>query len=153
MKLFLAGQPEQQAFAAFPGNQWPVVIEAMKALPHAIHAHFLTKEAPLWSSLQPENLTIPTSDLTLKYGGTISGVWKLLYMLDAWPDAGTPPSFEGWSAGPVMDGIVNAMHVLKTGFGRPGTWCGVTPLMIFRSAAGWLPQSTAPADPGVAPPA
>jgi hypothetical protein len=32
------------------------------------------------------------------------------------------------------------MHLLKTGFGRPAEWYGVTPLMIYRSVSGWLPQ-------------
>ena len=61
----------------------PTLLEALKAVPQAIHAHFLTKEAFLWSSLQATNPTIPVTDLTLKYGGTVSGSWKLLYLLDA----------------------------------------------------------------------
>lgn len=61
----------------------PTITEALKAMPRAIHAHFLTREAFLWSSLQQVNLTIPITDLTLKYGGTVSGSWNVVYILDA----------------------------------------------------------------------
>src|SRR5579871_1936329 len=76
VKVFHANKQDQSEGSP-PPNAWPALIEAMKALPHAIHAHFLTKELPLWGSLQPQSLTIATSDLTLKYGGNISGIWKL----------------------------------------------------------------------------
>jgi hypothetical protein len=121
------------------------ISEAMKAMPRAIHAHFLTKDAVLWSSLQPENLTIPMTDLTLKYGGTVSGSWKILYLLDAWPDTGEPPDVSSiWSAGQMMDGILTAIHALRTMMGRPTSWFGITPLMIFRDIAGWKPPVSAP---------
>jgi hypothetical protein len=118
------------------------ISQILKAMPRAIHAHYLTRDAALWSSLQPENLTIPTADLTLKYGGTISGSWKLLYLLDAWPDAGDPPDLSGvWSAGEMMNGILTAVHSLRGAIGRPAGWVGITPLMIFRDIAGWLPPA------------
>jgi GNAT superfamily N-acetyltransferase len=113
--------------------------EALRAMPRAIHAHFLTNEGFLWSSLSPAGLTIPASDLTLKYGGSVSGVWKLLYILDTWPDAGEPPDVTGWSAGQMIDGILSAMHGLRTLMGRPSGWFGITPLMIFRNVSGWRP--------------
>ena len=119
----------------------PTITEALKAMPRAVHAHFLTNEAFLWSSLQPESLTIPTTDLTLKYGGVVPGSWKLLYILDAWPDTGEPPSVEGWSGGPLIDAVLSAMHGLKTMIGRPQLWTGVTPLMIYRNVKGWLPAT------------
>ena len=86
------------------------ILEALKAAPRAIHAHFVTQHAFLWSSLQASNLAIPVTDLTLKYGGAVSGSWKLLYILDAWPDTGEPPDVSGWSGGPMIDGVLNAMH-------------------------------------------
>jgi hypothetical protein len=45
-----------------------LISDGMKAMPQAIHAHFLTAQALLWASLHPSSLTISTSDLTLKYG-------------------------------------------------------------------------------------
>jgi hypothetical protein len=122
---------------------FPGMVEALKAMPRALHAHFLTNEGRLWSSLLPTpNLTIPTSDLTLKYGGTISGSWRLLCILDAWPDKGEPPDVTGWSGGEMIDGILTAIHGLRTIMGRPPGWYGITPLMIFRSINGWLPPAT-----------
>lgn len=116
----------------------PGIAQILKGMPRAIHAHFLTNTAFLWSSLQASGLTIPLTDLTLKYGGTVSGRWKLLYMVDAWADSGDPPDITGWSGGPMIDGILTAMHGLRTIMGRPQNWIGVTPLMIFRSTTGWI---------------
>jgi len=104
----------------------------MKALPQSIHAHFLTGEGFLWSSLRPADLVIPADDLVLKHGGTISGRWKFLYILDSWADKGTPPDVSSWSGGELTSGVLNVMHVLRTIVGRPPEWFGVTPLMIFR---------------------
>ena len=73
-------------------------------MPRAIHAHYLSKFGAMWSSLQPTGLNIPASDFTLKYGGTASGVWNVIYVLDAWADAGTAPDVTDWSGGQVSDG-------------------------------------------------
>jgi hypothetical protein len=141
LKMFIAsGQPG--APPGFVPEIIPTFSEALKAVPRAIHAHFLTRDAFLWSSLQPGNLTIPITDLTLKYGGSVSGVWKVLYILDAWADRGEPPDVAGWSAGQVIDSVMTAIHGLRTMMGRPPSWIGITPLMIFRSTAGWLPPAT-----------
>jgi hypothetical protein len=119
------------------------VSEALKASPRAIHAHFLTSEGLLWSSLQPGYLTIPTADLTLKHGGTVSGSWKLVYLLDAWAESGDPPDLSFWTAGQLMDGILLAIHGWRAVMGRPANWLGITPLMIFRDIAGWTPPTSA----------
>jgi hypothetical protein len=120
----------------------PSIIEALKAMPSAIHARYLSSDAMLWSSLQPANLTIPITDLTLKYGGTVSGSWNVVYILDTWADAGEPPDVSNiWSAGPLIDTVLLGVHGLRSIMGRPSTWIGITPLMIFRDIAGWTPAS------------
>lgn len=121
----------------------PTLTEALKAMPRAIHAHYLSKDGFLWSSLQPTGLNIPTSDLTLKYGGSVSGLWRVVYVLDAWPDTGEAPDVTGWSGGHLIDGVLGAMHGLRTMIGRPSSWIGITPLMIFRSIRGWKPNPSA----------
>jgi len=114
LKIFVtSGQQPQQIIPEII----PTLAEALKAMPRAIHAQFLTSDAFLWSSLQQANLTIPTSDLTLKFGGTVSGLWKLVCILDAWPDAGDAPDIASWSGGPVIDGVLTAMHGLRTMMG------------------------------------
>jgi hypothetical protein len=136
MRMFLASQSSQQ----MPPEAVPSMVEALRAMPQVVHAHFLTGDAILWSSLQPASLTIPTSDLTLKYGGVVSGKWNLLYILDAWGDKGEPPDVSVWSAGAMMDGVLTAMHGLRELMGRPAGWIGITPLMIYRDIAGWTPS-------------
>jgi len=121
-------------------------LEAFKAMPRAIHAHYLTPEATLWSSLQPENLTISAADLTLKYGGEVPGVWQILCVLDAWAETTEPDTIEAWSAGPLMDGILTATRALRATMGRPAQWLGITPLMIFRDIAGWYPGVAGPTE-------
>ena len=146
--LSTQSQPPQQTIIP---EVVPTITEALKAMPNAIHAHFVTGDALLWSSLQPTNLTIPVSDLTLKYGGTVSGQWRLLYILDAWADDGEPPDTANWSGGPLIDGVLKAMHGMRTIMGRPSSWAGITPLMIFRDTSGWMPPIAEPALPSPAP--
>jgi len=105
---------------------------AFSAMPNAIHAHFLTAEALLPGSLQPNGLLIPTVDLTLKYGGTVSGKWNVLYSLDTWADKGEPPDTSLWSGGELMNAVLSVIHGMRTIIGRPSGWHGVTPLMIYR---------------------
>jgi hypothetical protein len=119
------------------------ILAVLKAMPKVIHAHFLTSEAFLWSSLQPTGLTIPTDDLTLKHGGVVSGGWKALYVLDTWADGGKPPDVDLWSGGDLTNGVLTAMHGLRTLLGRPSTWIGVTPLMIYRNVSGTLRDTVA----------
>ena len=138
MKMSVASS---EATGQIPADAVLTIAETLRAMPHAIHAHFLTSEALLWSSLQPANLTIPTADLTLKYGGGVSGLWSLLYLLDAWSDKGEAPDVSSvWSAGPLIDGVLTAMHGLRGIMGRPAGWIGITPLMLYRDIAGWLPS-------------
>jgi len=143
MRAFFASGQTGTETQTMTAETLPFVSEILKSMPHAIHAHFLTDSGFLWSSLQPSGLTISVTDLTLKYGGTVSGRWKLLYLVDAWADSGDPPDLTSWSAGPLIDGIHTAMHGLRGMMGRPQTWVGITPLMIFRSTAGWKSTRTA----------
>jgi hypothetical protein len=139
VRTFLASAQATEATGGLTLETLPNIAQILKGMPRAIHAHFLTSSHFLWSSLQSSGLTIPVTDLTLKYGGTVPGRWKLLYLVDAWADSGNPPDVTGWSGGQMIDGILTAMHGLRTLMGRPQSWVGITPLMIFRSTAGWAP--------------
>src|ERR1039458_8401086 len=94
MKMAMKDWPKGQKG---PNIKTSEIINLMKALPRSIHAHFLTRDGSLWSSLRPSDLVIPTDDLTLKHGGTISGTWKFLYILDAYADKGAPGGANGGS--------------------------------------------------------
>lgn len=125
------------------------IVAIMKAIPHSIHAQFLTGEGFLWSSLRPSDLVIPAGDLALKHGGTISGRWKIMYILDAYPDEAKPPDVSGWSGGDLTNGVLTAMHAIRASLGRPPHWFGITPLMVFRVVNPPAEQDTegAPPDP------
>lgn len=102
----------------------------MKHLPNTMHAHFLASEELLWASLNPQYLTVPNADIVLKYGGHVSGSWKVLFMVDAFPDDGREPT--SWAAGEATEAILRAIHALRSQIGRPNGWFGITPLLIFR---------------------
>ena len=146
LKMAMRNLPKGQPS---PGMKAAEIVSLMKALPHSIHAHFLTNQGFLWSSLRPADLVIPADDLALKHGGTISGRWKILYILDAWADKGDPPDVSGWSGGELTSGVLSAMHGMRMVVGRPAAWFGVTALMIFRPVNPSLqPDVTVEAAPG-----
>jgi hypothetical protein len=121
------------------------MLNMFKALPQSIHAQFLTTEGFLWSSLRPADLLIPADDLVLKHGGAVLGRWKILYILDAYPDDGKPPDVSMWSGGELSNGILSALHGIRAVVGRPVGWAGITPLMIFR-AVNFPTEDGAPPD-------
>ena len=129
-----------------PDDQRPVNVDnavaLIKGLPQTIHAHFLTDGGFLWSSLDASDLMVPTNDIVLKHGGSISGEWKLLCLLDAFPADFSVPDFEHWTAGPATDGVLTAMHAVRMQIGRPAQWFGVTPLLIYRHIGPYRPQSS-----------
>ncbi|HYL73277.1 MAG TPA: hypothetical protein VEU96_03680 [Bryobacteraceae bacterium] len=126
----------EPALNAFVGEEKAAemkgLVSFIKGVPHTMHAHFLTSEALLWASLEPGSLTVPSADIVLKHGGLVSGSWKVLFVVDAFPVYGDPPEFHSWSAGQATEGVLNAINLLRTQIGRPHDWFGCTPLMIYR---------------------
>jgi hypothetical protein len=115
------------------GNNMGDLVKLLKALSHSIHAHLLNEHIGfMWSSLHPASLTIPVHDLTLKFGGSVPGVWKVLFVYDALPDSGEPPDVSVWSGGDTSNGVLATMHIFRGMVGRPARWSGITPLMIYR---------------------
>jgi hypothetical protein len=112
------------------------VVGIMKNIPHTMHAHFLTECGYLWASLEPQNLMVPPADIVLKHGGSVSGTWKVLFLLDAYPEFGqVAPTAQSWSAGDATEGVLNALHILRSQIGRPFHWFGITPLLIYRQVS------------------
>lgn len=114
-------------------------VAMIKGLPHTIHAHFLARSGHSWSSLDSANLMIPAADITLKHGGEACGSWMMLCILDALPslnpDPDPDPALMDWQAGDAALGVIQFMHAIRKQIGRPATWHGVTPIMIFRSVS------------------
>ncbi|MGO9168389.1 MAG: hypothetical protein ACLP56_16105, partial [Candidatus Sulfotelmatobacter sp.] len=131
MKIAMRARPKGQKVPP-AGLNPSEVVNILKGLPQSIHAHFITDDGFLWSSLRASDFVIPSDDLMLKHGGTISGRWKFLYILDTWMDKGDPPDTSTWSGGELTNGVLSAMHGLRISLGRPPGWFGITPLMIFR---------------------
>jgi hypothetical protein len=111
-------------------------LDLITRLPHAIQARLTSDETSIWCSLPENNLTVQSSDLALKHGSIIPGVWHMLGILDALPD-GSEAAVKPQS---LFEPIVNIMEQLapltRQLLGRPPQAYGMTPLLIFRAVTG-----------------
>ncbi|MFN4163685.1 MAG: hypothetical protein ACK4GK_03855 [Ferrovibrio sp.] len=113
-------------------------IDLIADLPQTTQANLITKDGTIWCLLNNNGLIVPPTDITMKYGGIVEGVWHIIGILDA-----VPQSVENY--------IDKLDHVLKNAprnqiaealmqfapqmhliMGRPLACYGVTPLAIFR---------------------
>lgn len=112
-----------------------VAEEIIKFLPKSVQIDMADTDGNiLWMSVAPENMTIPTGDLILKYGPMIPGKWHVLGMLDAHaedtledPDAPYPNVSNQLKASMDYLGLM-----MRSEVGRPMNAFGMTPLLIFR---------------------
>lgn len=136
----------EPALSAFLGKEQAAemkeLISFIKSVPHTMHAHFLSNEGFLWSSLESGNLTVPSADIVLKHGGLVSGSWRVLAVVDAFPNYGAAPELNSWSAGQATEGVLTAINSLRAQIGRPQDWFGVTPLMIYRDIPPYTGQES-----------
>jgi hypothetical protein len=129
-------------------SQAEVALELMTIMPHTAMAAIRSGETSAWCTLLENWLTVPTSDLLLKHGAAVSGVWNLIGVLDAFPDDPeieikpgltnrTVTQMEA-SASICSLGLMfaNIVLPLKQLVGRPEKAFGVTPLLIFREISG-----------------
>lgn len=109
--------------------------EIVKFLPKSVQIEMADTEGNLlWTSVNPENLTIPPGDMMLKYGPVIPGKWHVLGLLDAhqdgeWEDPDAPYPQTNNEFKESMSGLSMMMRMQV---GRPENSLGITPLMIFR---------------------
>jgi hypothetical protein len=119
--------------------------EMMKIMPHTIQATLREDDRTVWSSLREDSLIIPASELLLKHGVGIAGIWSMLGILDALPH-GDEASMQmdameqilaGLSLGAMAGQVVGQLGpAVRLMLGRPGSAFGMTPLLIFREASG-----------------
>lgn len=109
--------------------------EIIKFLPKSVQIEMADTEGNLlWTSVNPENLTIPPGDMLLKYGPVIPGKWHVLGLLDAhrdgeWEDPDAPyPNNDN----EFKDSMSGLSMMMKIQVGRPENFLGITPLLIFR---------------------
>jgi len=109
--------------------------EIVKFLPTSVQIEMADTEGNLlWTTVNPDNLTIPPGDMMLKYGPIIPGKWHVLGLLDAhkdgeWEDPDAPYPKDNNEFKDSMSGLSMMMRMQV---GRPENSLGITPLMIFR---------------------
>ena len=118
-------------------------LELLKQAPHAFHMTFLSESSiRLWAAVQPDNLTISSEDLTMKFGATLDGLWTVIGIVDAAQGKRQLPL----PVNPVIDGVVQAMISLREFIGRPEDHFGITPIAIYTPIRG-LAEIEATSDP------
>jgi hypothetical protein len=124
-------------------NPMTMAFDLLMHLPHAILASIRQYDDIVWSTLREENLVVAASDLVLKHGVNVSGVWNMLGILDAMPSNETEMEKTALSL-TAASGLLGAMGALvgslgpaiRVTLGRPPEAYGMTPLLIFRNVSG-----------------
>lgn len=121
-------------------------IEVSNAIPTSIQFCMRNGDILTWSSLDEKNMTIRPLDLILKHGLAISGNWSVIGILDAVPtlsDKDEPTIFAENKGDHQLPIFPFGQHceflgrqvysLVRKFFGKPNSFYGVTPLLIFRS--------------------
>lgn len=126
------------------GNEWSkesalVVMKMIEALPSQVHAILATENYAIWSSLRPESMTTPASELNMKYGVTLDGSWKVLGIKDASPSKSPERDQKNaenlariYQDAKLVGEAINLITGLRGYMGRPYSAYGITPIMIYR---------------------
>ncbi|MCJ2009219.1 hypothetical protein [Methylobacterium sp. J-092] len=122
-------------------------MEMVVGLPHGIQLTVFgdgeENNVAAWSSISHESLTTTAADIMLKHGIMIRGFWKVIGILDAFPDVPIPTEAEPNPQ--TLDQLAiemipkeftkiaaNLAAAARELIGRPRTMFGVTPILIFR---------------------
>jgi hypothetical protein len=115
------------------------MINVFKELPESIQGRISDGEGNLFSfSLREDGLISTPTDLFLKHGIVIAGMWAVVGILDAQPDNAAdqdnpPGKFLGLTGNPLVS-LLKGVAGLGRQVGRPDNAFGITPLLIFRTA-------------------
>jgi len=118
-------------------NEIDLVIDLLGVLPHTIQAK-ISGNQNIWCSLTEDGMSTLPSDITLKHGTSIPGIWHVLGILDAKPEIRIDLEQEpDLSDGQELAAKVMTMlgPVAQNFLGRPEDHYGITPLLIFRRVA------------------
>jgi hypothetical protein len=119
--------------AAAQVNKADLALQILSVLPHEVEATIDCSKELVWCSLREDSLVGSSSDLLLKHGLVISGVWSILGIMDALPGPPEPGVDSGTLLGNLMQQL---MPVVRSFMGRPEGAFGMTPLLIFREVSG-----------------
>lgn len=128
-----AGQPFDEQTHHFE-------VEVLAGMSRQVQLHLLSKEGWTWSTLRPEGLITPASELGLNHGAVINGDWHMVGIKDAAPENSyelmqTQQRVlnERFAGNPFYREIVTVNLELRKAMGRPVDSYGITPLLIFRA--------------------
>ncbi|MFN3818538.1 hypothetical protein [Blastomonas sp.] len=136
----------QKAMAQQQQNNTDMFLDMIQIMPHSVHARLLTQSNDstklVWSTLNPESLVAPASDLTLTYGDTMAGEWSLVGILSAYPEYMTPDFDQQFNADDfgMTESIIGQISkilapIVRVTLGRPAAAYAITPLLIFREVS------------------
>lgn len=138
------GTPEEQMQAV--RDEVDLTFEVLPALPHSLQARLIVGDnGRLWCSLDEASLVGSAADTILKHGPNVSGEWYMLGVLDAYPYDPNATTEDGRPFIELVAEIAGAgaaqralrlADAARNALGRPATYHGVTPILIFRSAGG-----------------
>lgn len=126
-----------------------VALDFLRLTPHGVQVTIRggAMPAPMWMTLGEAGMVVSASDIMLKHGITVAGVWAALGVLDALPDKGPEDVGSDVGAQDVADAAV-ALSMSPIGaiaaflapmqramVGRPAHCYGMTPLLIFREVS------------------
>lgn len=109
-------------------------MEIFCILPASIQAFLIGTNFSVWSTLQPEGLSLSTDDLHLKHGPSIAGNWNILGILDALPVNSTSSDISAYPE--ILQKFDEFFTMTRSQFGRPPNYFGITPLLVFRKVSG-----------------
>ena len=105
--------------------------DILAKLPHALQMSLFADTVEIWSTLNPEHMTVNPDDLAFKHGANVAGEWKVLGVVDARPDDESVNEMPS-SSREIENGMFLILNTIREFFGRPSTAFGITPVAIFR---------------------
>lgn len=132
------GKRLSEAFAklrADAQNNLALAQDMLPIMPHSVQLRVYSAGGDLtWGVLRREGMVMEGSDVVLKHGLSVPGVWSVLGILDAAPD---DPSGNNRQQAPngseMLAKLYEAMApAIRVMLGRPTEAFGITPLLVFR---------------------
>jgi hypothetical protein len=118
-------------------------LDMIQIMPHSVHARLLTEGEDgarlVWCTLNQDYLVAPPSDITLTYGGVMSGRWSIVGILSAYPEYITQDLSQKFNENDfgLTESVVGQVSkllapIVRVALGRPSAAHAVTPVLIFR---------------------
>ena len=124
---------EKQKTISTAKKNFEQLASIISKMPHSLQGSIATEKGFGWFTLKPEHLLVNSEDLIFKYGVDLSGQWKMLLLVDAYPDVGMPVDYGSLFDSEIETGMRQIIGGLRGAFGRPANRFGITPVMIFRT--------------------